>query len=80
MRKAVAGGNTYHPPRDYGVMYGHGFQDLDGHIWELMYMDPAAVQTQPCRDGVRRGACRPGFIVLALFRRFLHKLPRSLVD
>jgi Predicted lactoylglutathione lyase len=47
VRKAVAGGgNTYHPPRDYGVMYGHGFQDLDGHIWELMYMDPAAAQAQ----------------------------------
>ncbi|MDU7469884.1 MAG: VOC family protein [Serratia marcescens] len=47
VRKAVAGGgNTYHPPRDYGVMYGHGFQDLDGHIWGLMYMDPAAVQAQ----------------------------------
>ena len=36
----------YHQPRDYGMMYGHGFQDLDGHIWELMYMDPAAVQAQ----------------------------------
>ncbi len=27
VRKAIAGGgNTYHPPRDYGVMYGHGFR------------------------------------------------------
>jgi len=23
-------------------MYGHGFQDIDGHLWELMYMDPNA--------------------------------------
>jgi predicted lactoylglutathione lyase len=34
--KAVAaGGSTYSKPLDYGTMYGHGFQDLDGHIWEL---------------------------------------------
>jgi predicted lactoylglutathione lyase len=25
-------------------MYAHGFQDLDGHIWELMYMDSSAVK------------------------------------
>lgn len=42
--KAVAaGGTTYKEPQDYGFMYGHGFQDLDGHIWELMYMEPSAV-------------------------------------
>jgi predicted lactoylglutathione lyase len=40
--KAVAaGGSTYKEPQDYGFMYGHGFQDLDGHIWEIMWMDPA---------------------------------------
>ena len=43
--KAVAaGGSTYKPPMDYGFMYGHGFQDPDGHIWEYMWMDPAAIQ------------------------------------
>ena len=26
-----------------GFMYGHGFTDLDGHMWEVVYMDPAAV-------------------------------------
>lgn len=41
--KAVAGGGTtYNEPQDHGFMYGHGFQDLDGHIWELIYMDPNA--------------------------------------
>ncbi|KQX91362.1 VOC family protein [Variovorax sp. Root473] len=41
--KAVAaGGTTPSEPKDYGFMYGHGFQDLDGHIWELVYMDPNA--------------------------------------
>jgi predicted lactoylglutathione lyase len=42
--KAVtAGGTTYAEPRDYGFMYQHGFQDLDGHIWELVYMEPGAI-------------------------------------
>lgn len=41
VRKAVAaGGSTYNEPQDHGFMYGHGFQDLDGHIWELVYMVP----------------------------------------
>ncbi|AOX99975.1 VOC family protein [Jeongeupia sp. USM3] len=44
--KAVAaGGRTPRPPQDYGFMYSHGFEDLDGHLWELMYMDPAHVQS-----------------------------------
>jgi uncharacterized protein len=43
VRKAVAAGGTTHTTaKDYGFMYGHGFQDLDGHIWELMWMDPNA--------------------------------------
>jgi uncharacterized protein len=44
VRKAVAaGGSTYNEPQDHGFMYAHGFQDLDGHIWEVIYMDPSAV-------------------------------------
>lgn len=44
VRKAVAaGGTTYNEPQDHGFMYGHGFQDLDGHIWEIIYMEPSAV-------------------------------------
>ncbi|WP_295984756.1 VOC family protein [uncultured Variovorax sp.] len=38
----AAGGTTPSEPKDYGFMYGHGFQDLDGHLWELVYMDPNA--------------------------------------
>jgi uncharacterized protein len=34
----AAGGTTYNEPQDHGFMYGHGFQDLDGHIWELVHM------------------------------------------
>lgn len=45
VRKAVAaGGATYKEPQDHGFMYGHGFQDLDGHIWELIYMEPSALK------------------------------------
>jgi predicted lactoylglutathione lyase len=45
VRKAVAaGGSTYKEPQDYGSMYGHGFQDLDGHIWELAFMEPSAIK------------------------------------
>ncbi|MYM72191.1 glyoxalase/bleomycin resistance/extradiol dioxygenase family protein [Duganella sp. FT109W] len=37
--KAIeAGGRTYKEPQDRGFMYGHGFEDLDGHLWELVYM------------------------------------------
>ena len=41
--KAVeAGGRAHRQPQDHGFMYGHGFEDLDGHIWELAFMDPNA--------------------------------------
>jgi uncharacterized protein len=41
VRKAIsAGGTTYNEPQDHGFMYGHGFQDLDGHIWEVISMTP----------------------------------------
>jgi uncharacterized protein len=44
VRKALgAGGTSYAEPKDYGFMFQHGFQDLDGHIWEMIHMDPKAV-------------------------------------
>jgi len=44
VKKAVAaGGTTYNEPQDHGFMYAHGYQDLDGHIWELIYMEPGAI-------------------------------------
>ena len=42
-RALAAGGTTYAEPKDYGFMYQHGFQDPDGHIWEVFYMEPSAV-------------------------------------
>lgn len=45
VKKAVAaGGRTYNESKDYGFMYSHAYQDIDGHIWELMWMDPSAIQ------------------------------------
>ncbi|MEM5455616.1 VOC family protein [Paraburkholderia phytofirmans] len=38
----AAGGTVPRAPQDYGFMYGHGFEDIDGHIWELIHMDPNA--------------------------------------
>jgi len=38
----AAGGSAPRPPVDHGFMYSHGFEDLDGHIWELMHMDTSA--------------------------------------
>ena len=44
VRKAVAaGGATYNEPQDHGFMYAHGYQDPDGHIWELIFMDSSAI-------------------------------------
>ena len=43
--KAVAaGGSKAHEPEDYGFMYQHGFYDLDGHGWGVLWMDPSVVQ------------------------------------
>lgn len=39
--KAVAaGGRTPHPPEDHGFMYDQGFEDIDGHLWNLVWMAP----------------------------------------
>lgn len=41
--KALAAGATKsNDPSDQGFMYSRSFQDLDGHLWEAFYMDPAA--------------------------------------
>lgn len=40
----AAGGTNYSDPQDYGFMYFRAFQDLDGHIWEYIYMDPSFVK------------------------------------
>ncbi|TWR26416.1 glyoxalase/bleomycin resistance/extradiol dioxygenase family protein [Mucilaginibacter pallidiroseus] len=45
--KAEAAGATIpNPATDYGFMYQHSFADLDGHHWEVMWMDPAGPPQQ----------------------------------
>jgi uncharacterized protein len=39
-----AGATEAREPMDYGFMYGKSFNDLDGHIWEIIWMDPGHVQ------------------------------------
>jgi uncharacterized protein len=34
----AAGGKPWKPAVEQGPMYGGSFQDLDGHVWELMHM------------------------------------------
>ncbi len=46
--KAVAaGGRTPRPAQDHGFMYSHGYEDPDGHIWELVHMVPNAPPPHP---------------------------------
>lgn len=42
----AAGAKPWKPNIDMGPMYGCTFQDIDGHVWELMYMDEAAMAAQ----------------------------------
>lgn len=43
--KAVAaGGKKARDPQDYGFMFQRAFEDLDGHIWEIFWMDPSYVK------------------------------------
>ncbi|WP_437226946.1 VOC family protein [Planctomicrobium sp. SH661] len=44
MEKAMAAGAGHvADPQDYGFMYQHSYEDLDGHIWELFHMDMNAI-------------------------------------
>ena len=40
----AAGAGRYKEPEDRGFMYGWGFEDPDGHIWEHFWMDPVQMQ------------------------------------
>ena len=40
----AAGARRHKEPDDKGFMYGWGFEDLDGHLWEYLWMDPATIQ------------------------------------
>ena len=49
---AAAGGRADpNPAQDHGFMFGRSVEDPDGNVWEIMWMDPAALAQKP-----RRGA------------------------
>ena len=37
-KASASGGKPVREPQDHGFIYQHGFEDLDGHIWELVHM------------------------------------------
>lgn len=45
--RAAGAGIDPCPQQDYGFMYGRSFEDPDGHIWEVVWMDQAAVEQGP---------------------------------
>lgn len=48
VNKAVAaGGTTPNPKQEQGFMYSWGYQDLDGHLWEVLYMDQSQIPDRP---------------------------------
>lgn len=48
VKKALAAGGTApNAPQDHGFMYQHGFEDPDGHVWEVFWMDAAAAPPNP---------------------------------
>jgi predicted lactoylglutathione lyase len=42
-RALASGGKPWKPAQDHGSMYGVSFTDPDGHVWEVMWMDPSQV-------------------------------------
>lgn len=52
IRKVVAaGGSEYRQAQDYGWMYGRAFQDINGHIWEVVYMDMNSIPEEMKKKG-----------------------------
>jgi len=42
-------------PQEYGFMYQRSFHDLDGHLWEVMWMDPVAAEKGPAEYAAENG-------------------------
>ncbi|HET7356334.1 MAG TPA: VOC family protein [Nocardioidaceae bacterium] len=43
-RAVAGGGRTTGHTEDHGYMYGRSFEDVDGHIWEVVWMDPSTIE------------------------------------
>ena len=51
----AAGASAAKDPQDYGFMYQRSFHDLDGHLWEVAWMDPVAVEKGPAELATENG-------------------------
>jgi predicted lactoylglutathione lyase len=51
----AAGAGPAKDPQEYGFMYQRSFHDLDGHLWEVMWMDPVAAEKGPAEFMVENG-------------------------
>jgi uncharacterized protein len=51
-RALATGGAPSSEPQEDEFMYSRSFQDPDGHMWEVLYMDPAALEQQPVAQRV----------------------------
>lgn len=45
-RALAAGGVEPRPPQDHGFMFQRSFEDPDGHVWEIFWMDPAGIPAE----------------------------------
>ncbi|XVX18912.1 VOC family protein [Actinomycetota bacterium] len=52
---AVAAGATEGRTQDHGFMYGRSYDDLDGHTWEVIWMDPQAAEVGPEEYAAQQG-------------------------
>ena len=48
-----AGGKESREPQDHGWMYGRSFEDLNGHLWEIIYMDEKALKENYSQEQVK---------------------------
>ncbi|WP_455834023.1 VOC family protein [Pseudarthrobacter siccitolerans] len=56
VRTALAnGGSASQDPQDHGFMYNHSFQDPDGHLWEVFWMDPAGAPAESTAGSASAG-------------------------
>jgi uncharacterized protein len=49
-RALAAGGSPANEPLDMGFMYSRSFDDPDGHTWEIVWMDPKALEEAPASE------------------------------
>ena len=52
----AAGASPANDALDMGFMYARSFHDPDGHLWELVWMDPSALEQEPAAAGTAQAS------------------------